>query len=90
MKKEECTLSGLFGTAEYFEQKIENKLSKKQLNSNGNELILTIVAQLEYEIRYDFICHERIKKECLENLYKVSRKVTQISNPGNAVNSLGK
>ncbi|AND42271.1 hypothetical protein [Cytobacillus oceanisediminis] len=71
-------MSALFGTAEYFEQKIENKLSMQPLNNNGNELISTIVAQLEYEIRYDFICHERIKKECLENLYKVSRKVTPI------------
>ncbi|KAF0822199.1 hypothetical protein V7200_07270 [Cytobacillus firmus] len=68
----------LFGTVEYFEQKIANCLSNKQLRKNKKERISEIVSELENEIRYDFTCHERIKEECLENLFKVCKKASAI------------
>lgn len=63
----------LFGTVEYFEQKIETYLTNKKLK-NKEKHIKEIVSKLEKEIRHDFICHERIKKECLNNLFKVSKR----------------
>ncbi|KML43177.1 hypothetical protein [Cytobacillus firmus] len=68
-------MSPLFGSVEYFEEKIENYISSKKLKKNKDQHLSKIVSQLENEIRYDFTCHHRIKKECLENLYKVSNKV---------------
>lgn len=69
-------MSPFFGSVEYFEEKIENYISSKQLKKNKDEHLSKIVSQLENEIRYDFTCHNRIKKECLENLYKVSNKAS--------------
>lgn len=63
----------LFGTVEYFEQKIDTYLTNKKLK-NKEKHIIEIVSKLEKEIRHDFICHERIKKECLDNLFKVSKR----------------
>lgn len=71
-------MSHLFGTVEYFEQKIEKYLANKQLKKNKKERISEIVSELENEIRYDFTCHDRIKKECLENLFKVSKKASEV------------
>ncbi|MDF2037712.1 hypothetical protein P2R12_12185 [Cytobacillus oceanisediminis] len=60
-----------YGTEEYFEQKVSNYLSK-----DGDENKLSIIAaRLEYEIRYEFICHERVRNECLENLFEVCDRV---------------
>lgn len=70
--------SPLFGTVEYFEQKIQKYLANKQLKKNKKERISEIVSELENEIRYDFTCHDRIKKECLENLFKVSKKASKV------------
>ncbi|MBG9445282.1 hypothetical protein [Cytobacillus firmus] len=63
----------LFGTVEYFEHKIDTYLTNKK-NKNREKHIKEIVSKLEQEIRHEFICHERIKKECLQNLFKVSKK----------------
>ncbi|NUH85479.1 hypothetical protein HUN92_17430 [Bacillus firmus] len=63
----------LFGTVEYFEQKIDTYLTNKKLK-NKEKHIKEIVSKLEKEIRHDFSCHERIKKECLNNLFKVSKR----------------
>lgn len=63
----------LFGTVEYFEQKIDTYLTNKKLK-NKEKHIKEIVSKLEKEIRHDFICHERIRKECLNNLFKVSKR----------------
>ncbi|MCS0670417.1 hypothetical protein [Cytobacillus firmus] len=64
-------MEGFYGTEEYFEQKVSNYLSK-----DGDENKLSIIAaQLEYEIRYEFICHERVRNECLENLFEVCDRV---------------
>ncbi|URT70612.1 hypothetical protein [Cytobacillus firmus] len=60
-----------YGTEEYFEQKVSSFLSKE-----GDEKKLSIIAaRLEHEIRNDFICHERVRNECLENLFEVCDRV---------------
>ncbi|MEK3857199.1 hypothetical protein [Cytobacillus sp. FSL H8-0458] len=69
-------MSAIFGSVEYFERKIGNYLAKKQINDVNEKQLFNIAAQLEYEIRNDFICHERIKKECLENLFKVYSRIS--------------
>ncbi|MCM3090655.1 MULTISPECIES: hypothetical protein [unclassified Cytobacillus] len=74
--KEETYLRPLFGSVEYFEEKVKDYIASKQIKKNKNEHVSKIVSQLENEIRYDFTCHTRIKKECLENLYKVSNKAS--------------
>lgn len=73
-------MSPFFGTVEYFEQKIKNYLGKMHLKKNHEKHLTKIVSQLENEIRYDFTCHDRIKKECLDNLFKVSKKASKFSN----------
>lgn len=51
----------LFGTVEYFEREIMNDL---QCNISLSD----ITTKLEDELLYDFICDERIRVECLNNL----------------------
>ncbi|PLR96810.1 hypothetical protein [Bacillus sp. T33-2] len=59
----------LFGTVEYFEREIRDYLSSNQINSSiVAEEISQIQTKLENEILYDFICDERIRVECLQNL----------------------
>ncbi|MCS0788561.1 hypothetical protein NX021_10405 [Cytobacillus firmus] len=69
-------MSAIFGTVEYFERQIAHYLAIKQINDVSEKHLSNIAAQLEYEIRNDFICHERIKKECLENLFKVYSRIS--------------
>lgn len=51
----------LFGTVEYFEREIMNDLK-------CNISLSDIISKLEDEILYDFICDERIRIECLNNI----------------------
>ena len=51
----------LFGTVEYFEREIMKGLK-------CNISLLDITTKLEDELLYDFICDERIRVECLNNL----------------------
>ncbi|WP_282140935.1 hypothetical protein [Cytobacillus oceanisediminis] len=60
-----------YGTEEYFEKKVSKYLSKDA----DEKRLSKIAARLEYEIRYEFICHERIRDECLENLFEVCDRV---------------
>jgi hypothetical protein len=72
---EEIILGVLFGTVEYFEQEITNYLSNDYYKGEQEESFSTIASKLEHEILYDFPCHERLRKECLENLIRACNKV---------------
>lgn len=58
----------LFGTVEYYEREIINYLNDRRLKGMGDVHLNDITSKLEYEILYDFICDERIRLECLNNL----------------------
>ena len=58
----------LFGTVKFFEREIINYLDENQLKDASEAPLYKITAKLENEIKYDFVCHERIRLECLNNL----------------------
>jgi hypothetical protein len=65
----------LFGTVEYFEREIVKYLTKDKLNSIAEDRFHIIITKLKSEILYDFVCHERIRAECLDNLFFASRNL---------------
>ncbi|MED4454600.1 hypothetical protein [Metabacillus fastidiosus] len=66
-------MTALFGTVEYFEREIYNYLNENQLKKISEDSLYVITSQLKKEILYDFVCDERIRLECLENLkYAIS------------------
>ncbi|WP_026581970.1 hypothetical protein [Bacillus sp. J33] len=67
----------LFGTVEYFEKEITTYLSDNRLKASKLEKFKTITSKLENELLYDFHCHERLRKECLENLSKACGKISK-------------
>lgn len=63
----------LFGTVEYFEREIYNYLNENQLKEISGDSLHVIFSKLKRELLYDFVCDERIRLECLENLkYAIS------------------
>ena len=67
----------LFGTVEYFEREIYNYLNENQLKELSKDTLNVITSKLKKEILYDFVCDERIRLECLENLKKAISMITQ-------------
>ncbi|PWW29390.1 hypothetical protein DFO73_10421 [Cytobacillus oceanisediminis] len=59
-----------YGSVEYFEREIIHSLSRQEANS-----LREIADKLERELLFDFICDEKIKKECLNNLECACTKV---------------
>ena len=67
-KKGDFKMTVLFGTVEYFEREIINYLNDSRLKGISDISLSDISSKLEYEILNDFICHERIRLECFNNL----------------------
>ncbi|MEH7125070.1 hypothetical protein V7122_02010 [Bacillus sp. JJ1532] len=67
----------LFGTVEYFEREIYNYLNENQLKELSEDFLYGITSKLKKELLYDFVCDERIRLECLENLKYAISKITQ-------------
>ncbi|MCM3125095.1 hypothetical protein QNH36_20105 [Mesobacillus sp. AQ2] len=67
----------LFGTVEYFEREIEFHLTDVEKRERFQEEIQQIQMKLEEELRNDFICDERLRRECLENLSNACSKLTE-------------
>ncbi|WP_394138174.1 hypothetical protein [Cytobacillus oceanisediminis] len=65
----------LFGSVEYFEREIEEYLTDNQLEEVTEDQLSVITSKLETELLYDFVCDERIRKECLNNLIFASGKL---------------
>lgn len=67
----------LFGTVEYFQRAIYNYLKENQLKEISEDSLYVITSNLKKEILYDFVCDERIRLECLENLKNAISIITQ-------------
>nr|WP_228460333.1 hypothetical protein [Cytobacillus dafuensis] len=67
----------LFGTVEYFERAIYNYLNENQLKEISEDSLYVITSKLKKEILDDFVCDERIRLECLENLKYAISMITQ-------------
>ncbi|WP_226085691.1 MULTISPECIES: hypothetical protein [Mesobacillus] len=67
----------LFGTVEYFEQEIEFHLTEIEKREKFREEIQQIQRKLEEELRNDFICDEKLRMECLQNLSNACNKLTE-------------
>jgi len=69
----------MFGTVEYFESKIRQQAIHNDLGKLEDDYISDIISKMEDELKYDFVCDERIRLQCLENLslayYKVLGKI---------------
>jgi len=73
----EETLTVLFGTVEYFEREIEFHLTDVEKRERFRDEIEQIQMKLEEELRNDFICDEKLRGECLENLSNACNKLTE-------------
>ncbi|GLB60235.1 hypothetical protein [Cytobacillus sp. NCCP-133] len=58
----------LFGSVEYFEREIEEYLTDHKMEDASEEQLSIITSKLKTELLYDFVCDERIRKQCLNNL----------------------
>ncbi|WP_246197223.1 hypothetical protein [Cytobacillus depressus] len=67
----------LFGTVEYFKREIYNYLNENQIKEISEDSLNAITSKLKKEILYDFVCDERIRLECLENLKYAISMITQ-------------
>ncbi|RSD24981.1 hypothetical protein [Mesobacillus subterraneus] len=67
----------LFGTIEYFEREIEFHLAEVEKRERLREEIQQIQMKLEEELRNDFICDERLRAECLQNLTDACSRLTE-------------
>jgi hypothetical protein len=65
-----------YGSVEYFEREIIQYLSEHPDNCADQEELSAIASRLEGELMHDFICDERLRTECLENLECACKKVT--------------
>jgi hypothetical protein len=69
-------LTVLFGTIEYFEREIEFHLAEVEKRERLQEEISQIQVKLEEELLNDFICDEKLRMECLQNLSNACSKLT--------------
>ena len=67
----------LFGTIEYFEQEILNKPQDQTQHLSKDEILQSSYEQLEYEVLHNFICDEKVRLECLQNLVKAYERLHQ-------------
>ncbi|WP_264739749.1 hypothetical protein [Cytobacillus firmus] len=70
-------MSVIFGTVEYFEKEIAAYLADSRLKESKLKKLKTITSKLENELLYDFSCHERLRQECLKNLFEAYGKMTR-------------
>jgi hypothetical protein len=73
----EESLTVLFGTVEYFEREIEFHLAEVEKRDRFMEEINQIQLKLEQELLNDFICDEKLRMECLQNLSNACSKLTE-------------
>jgi hypothetical protein len=64
----------LFGSVEYFEQEILSYLEKSGEHVR-EAAISKIYSNLENELLHDFVCDEKIRQECLQNLSNACEKL---------------
>jgi hypothetical protein len=68
------TLNGLFGSIEYFEKEMLSFAKRRSYSEMAREHVMEIHSKIEDELVNDFICDDKIKKQCLENLNIASQK----------------
>ena len=67
-------MKGLFGTIEYFEEEMLSFAKRRSFTQMAREHVMEIHSKIEDELVNDFICDDKIKKECLENLNLASQR----------------
>ena len=76
-RKVERKLTVLFGTIEYFKREIYQYLGSNRFDGASEDPLSIISAKLENEVLYDFICDEKIRLECLNNLKSAIEKIAK-------------
>lgn len=67
----------LFGTVEYFEREILNTPQDQTNSLSKDEYLKHIYAKLENEVLHNFVCDEKIRIECLQNLQIAYERLNQ-------------
>lgn len=69
-------LTILFGTVEYFEREILNEILDNHTNElSEEENISNAYSKLNDELLVNFICSEKLRLECRQNLKKAYEKI---------------
>ncbi|MFJ7727893.1 hypothetical protein ACIQXV_17240 [Neobacillus sp. NPDC097160] len=58
----------LFGSVEYYERELLHEAKQNHVNKQADDQISMTYSRLKSELLNDFVCEERIRVECLENL----------------------
>lgn len=69
-------MAALFGTVEYFEREFLTYAEKTDLGRLSKAQISAIHSTLKEELLTHFVCTERIRTECLENLAQAHCNLT--------------
>lgn len=64
----------LFGTVEFFEREMLEYAKKKRFTKNS---IMEKYLSLKHELLYDFVCDEKLRIECLQNLSIAYQKLLE-------------
>jgi hypothetical protein len=62
----------LFGSVEFFERELLEYAKKNSFTENS---IMVKYDSLKHELLFDFICDEKVRIECLENLSLAYKKL---------------
>lgn len=62
----------LFGSVEFFEREMLDYAKKKQF---AKDSIMVKYLSLKHELLYDFICDEKVRIQCLQNLSLAYQKL---------------
>ncbi len=69
-------LTILFGTVEYFEREILNEVLDNHTHElSEEENIFNAYSKLKDELLVNFICSEKLRLECKQNLKKAYEKI---------------
>lgn len=66
-----------FGTVEYFEKEFLTYAASNHLSNLSNDQISAFYSKMKDELLHDFVCTERIRLECLENLKQACLQTDQ-------------
>jgi hypothetical protein len=64
----ETKVTVLFGSVEYYERELLHEADQNHVNRHADDAISMTYFRLKNELLNDFVCEERIRVECLENL----------------------
>lgn len=71
-------MTAFFGTVEYFEREFRSFAAKRNLSRLTNDQILMAYFRFKKELLNNFVCDERVRLECFQNLERACFKIKSV------------